>query len=528
MSYYNHFDEATNQGRVFDSDLSLLQDLPAHHLTETEIAERDAWRTKMLGVYSHYEDIDPPRVSTTECLLQQRVMVPNLASTSVSSRSQLKESRRGRRYPDTLLAWREFQPIVEDFHPAHRALKPRQSDIFGFSSSLTNNKMSLSDEKEEENYILMVLKKSLMMADLVGSITTRGGIGKPDALTLKTNIDTGLPSPDDIGLVAEFKSTHNLSMPVSADAVAAAYNQAYHTLITERGGQSSMWARVCHPIGQVLGYMADNGRRCGVLSSATRSYFLAIQSNGHDARVYISNAFLVGQPNFLRAWAYAHSLSCEQLEPLVANKLTWKLTSKDHPTPPPKNKYKGSLRAHDRIYEGNEGQQTYSADIHTKSSAPEDMIGLKEISIDDVEIIGTLGYGHNGVVYAAKWGGKKVALKQFDVGKDGYEYYDKEIAAYVALKDAWGELVATPFFVAESWSGWVKFIGLQLGRDPGPTDDISQWRNVLSTLEAQYGFRHDDAENGNMVFVVDEATGVEKLVAIDLEANTMTPRIASP
>ena len=73
------------------------------------------------------------------------------------------------------------------------------------------------------------------------------------------------------------------------------------------------------------------------------------------------------------------------------------------------------------------------------------MIGLKEISIDDVEIIGTLGYGRNGVVYAAMWGGRKVALKQFDVGKDGCEHYDKEIAAYLALKDAWGELVATPF-----------------------------------------------------------------------------------
>ena len=40
--------------------------------------------------------------------------------------------------------------------------------------------------------------------------------------------------------------------------------------------------------------------------------------------------------------------------------------------------------------------------------------------------------------------------------------------------------------------------------------------------EADYGFRHDDAEDGNMVFVVDEATGAEKLVSIDLGANTMT------
>ena len=160
------------------------------------------------------------------------------------------------------------------------------------------------------------------------------------------------------------------------------------------------------------------------------------------------------------------------------------------------------------------------------NGASDDAIGLVEVSIDDVKIIGTLGYGRNGVVYRAMWGGVKIALKQFDVGKDGYEYFDKEIAAYLALRDAWGKLVPTPFFVSESWSGWIKFIGLQLGRNPGQGDDISDWSKVLSTLETRYGFRHDDAENGNMVFVVDEATGAERLVAIDLEAHTMAPVIA--
>jgi hypothetical protein len=149
------------------------------------------------------------------------------------------------------------------------------------------------------------------------------------------------------------------------------------------------------------------------------------------------------------------------------------------------------------------------------------MSGLLETPIESVEIIGTLGYGHNGVVFVANWQGQKVALKQFDVGKDGYECFDKEVTAYLALEAVWGLLVARPLFVSESWSGWIKFIGLQLGRDPLPGDDVSEWSNVLSTLENEYGFRHDDAEDLNMIFIFDEKTNSERLVAIDLESHTM-------
>jgi hypothetical protein len=71
------------------------------------------------------------------------------------------------------------------------------------------------------------------------------------------------------------------------------------------------------------------------------------------------------------------------------------------------------------------------------------MSALVETPIEDVEIIGTLGYGRNGVVFLANWRGQKVALKQFDVGKDGYEYFDKEVEAYLALEAVWGLVVTT-------------------------------------------------------------------------------------
>ena len=44
---------------------------------------------------------------------------------------------------------------------------------------------------------------------------------------------------------------------------------------------------------------------------------------------------------------------------------------------------------------------------------------------------------------------------------------------------------------------------------------------MLSTLENEYGFRHDETEDGNMIFIFDEKTKTERLVAIDLESHTM-------
>ena len=339
--------------------------------------------------------------------------------------------------------------------------------------------------------------------------------------------DVDIAAPADIGLVVEFKSTHNLPVPMTDISVVETYNTAYHDFITLQSGRTPAWSRVCHPIGQLLEYMVENGRRYEVLSSATRAYFLCIEGDGQGAQVRISSPWFVGEPNFLRAWAFVHHASCQPCVPLLATELTWKRTSGDHPTPPPKRKRKELHSNTGTITEG-DGCESVDGDV-TSTSGEEDapaghavqMSALPEIPIDNVEIIGTLGNGHNEVVFLVNWRGQKVALKQFDVGKDGYEYFDSEVAAYLALESVWGSLVATPLFVSESWSGWIKFIGLQLGWGPLPGDDVLERINVLSTLENEYGFRHDDTEGSNMIFIFDEKTKTERLVAIDLESHAM-------
>jgi len=62
---------------------------------------------------------------------------------------------------------------------------------------------------------------------------------------------------------------------------------------------------------------------------------------------------------------------------------------------------------------------------------------------------------------------------------------------------------------------------LQLGPKSEPGDDVSDWSTVLTSLESQCGFRHEDANDGSMVFVMDEKTGTERLVAIDLKAHSI-------
>ena len=100
-------------------------------------------------------------------------------------------------------------------------------------------------------------------------------------------------------------------MPMTDASVARVYNAAYEEVMNLLSWQTPARSRVCHPIGQLLGNMVDNGRWNGILSSATRAYFLWIEEDGKQAEVHISSLFFVGVPNFSRALAFVHSLACQ-------------------------------------------------------------------------------------------------------------------------------------------------------------------------------------------------------------------------
>jgi hypothetical protein len=145
--YYGYYDAQMNDGKVFDTDLNLLGGVQRNKLTATEIAERNSWCAKIPDKRARRAS----NVSSLELMLQERVMVPNLARRAVSTRSKFKEPRNGQRYPETVSPWVNFSQLVEGWVAPDLALDDDDDfDIFKFSLHITSVKIALSDEEMEK------------------------------------------------------------------------------------------------------------------------------------------------------------------------------------------------------------------------------------------------------------------------------------------------------------------------------------------------------------------------------------------
>ena len=70
--------------------------------------------------------------------------------------------------------------------------------------------------------------------------------------------------------------------------------------------------------------------------------------------------------------------------------------------------------------------------------------------------------------------------------------------------------------MSESPSGGIRYLGLELGRDPIGSDYCSsEWFSVLKSLESEYGVRLPDSDRCNGLVLT--KSGRDQLVAIDLE-----------
>jgi hypothetical protein len=146
---------------------------------------------------------------------------------------------------------------------------------------------------------------------------------------------------------------------------------------------------------------------------------------------------------------------------------------------------------------------------------------LTQVPFKNIEIVGVLGSGRSGTCFKVKWNGMDYAMKQFDIGRCGDEFFCREIDAYIILKEAWGGLVPQPIFISESYSGGILFLGLQLGR--GLSDSEldsdnykSQQKEIFQRLETEYGIKHNDVDGRNVIMIPD-SNGKERMVAIDFE-----------
>jgi hypothetical protein len=571
--YYKLFDEETEKGKVLDDDWSQSRwenETPTTDtLTDSEADKRRAYSITIKKLLREYRRKTPPKVTSLEELLCHRVVAPCLefkSPTSVSARSKTNESKALRKYPPEIHEWVGFANDVTEYKaPVERELDSDRFEIL--RESLLWVERPLTDELSEQSNLLYNLQK-LEECGIVGEVR-KGDVGCTGLVdfTLRKGGD---PSSDRVTVICESKSTHNLLLPLCAELCVKKYNDAYKKVYgakdtqeegtyppaeqyeekhneaydnavdkqeegthsgdeqyEEKGNEADdntvdaqeesthppAWSMVCHPLGQLFGYLLDNKCPFGALTSGTRTYFVSI-SGGY---IKISDAWFVGQQDYLRAWAYVHSLGCVESE--WKQPTSWKKLTNENPTPlcwgkqqnqenqGTTNDTKPGKRPSNNSSQGSSNGQT--ADIAS--------LALPNISCNDIAIGDVIGDGRNGSCFKVVWNGQTFAMKQFDIGKLGDAPYRKEISAYIRLQDAWGKLVPKPIFLSESPSGGVKFLGLQLGRMPNEFDDLAGWDQILRSLKQEYGIRHNDAEERNMIFIADSVTGVERMVAIDLE-----------
>jgi hypothetical protein len=320
----------------------------------------------------------------------------------------------------------------------------------------------------------------------------------------------------------EGKSTHNLLIPNTAATFVQKYKAAYEAVIDQRSRRTIEWGHIAHPFAQLLGYLVDNAHRYGALTSATRTIFVYISGAGANIKVSVSEPYYIGEENYLRAWACVFSLGCKQKDrfntPKGENR--WIKTGGDSPTPQPSLAAKNSEGKNKRKREDITKQKGHGSSKKRKTVS---LSKLPTVDFLDLVVGKEIGIGRNGSLFQVSWKGNEYALKQFDVGKDGIEGFENEIAAYERTEEVWGKLVPKPYFVSETPSGGVKLLGLQLGSsiDDSLVDGNEmwkQWQQAHAVLEHDYGIRHNDAESGRNSILIDDGQGHQQLAIIDFES----------
>jgi hypothetical protein len=549
--YYAEFDRLTNGGRVFDSDRSGDTSIKATGgLSPQEVEERREWIQTLEQIYKDYSRRSShPTLNTMEDVFNQRIVPPTLTTSNISSRSQVTEPTKGRMYPppNKIREWRNFSDEVESY-TIIRAIEVPDNHSRFFSQRVESAKSRVyRGEMGEHGFLLNVLQTSLNETGNLCQVVEEGNyrsIGNADFIIQETApVTDGEFANSRITIMGEFKSTQNLLLPPNAGALVEKYKSAYNEVVVQRQERTLHWARICHPIGQLLGYMVDNASRYGALTSATRTYFVKIEGQDEDATVYVSRAYFPGEKCYLRAWAYVHSLGQQQpngdeLGVPDDGKGKWLRTEKDESTPPPKRRSSSETpsarRQQNTKPKSTSGKRKRSTSgknnpgssmVKERNSVHGRPLSIPWVNLKDFHIgkESPIGCGRNGAVFRATWKGMDVALKQFDVRTTaGQSAYDTELLAYSRLQDAYGKFVPKPMFLSESPSGGVQFLALQMGREvrAGNSADekiahMSFRESLLDKLRNKYGIRHNDPHN-NFVILQNKA-GKDHLAMIDFE-----------
>jgi hypothetical protein len=113
--FYDDFDRLTDNGKVFEVDLSSNNNVDRKKLTEVEKLERNKYNTTIQKLLSMYKNAINPICYTKEQVLQQRIVGSCLRDSMMSSRAAVNETKAARLYPPVIHAWTDFQVEVEKF-----------------------------------------------------------------------------------------------------------------------------------------------------------------------------------------------------------------------------------------------------------------------------------------------------------------------------------------------------------------------------------------------------------------------------
>lgn len=181
--------------------------------------------------------------------------------------------------------------------------------------------------------------------------------------------------------------------------------------------------------------MKNNHIRFGVLTSATRTYFVNVQdTSATDPTpvVPLARHFLWDRTTICELGPILQGIArIAQDGPFTCPPENWGLAT----TPP------GAVNEEDERTDPG-GSQTESN--YTLSEAPTSetlalSIGLPFVTANALKIEDPIGYGRNGAVFRVCWKGEAYALKQFDTaGALGLQSYNRELQAYAMLQKVWG------------------------------------------------------------------------------------------
>jgi hypothetical protein len=122
--YDDHFDREANNGRVLDTDLSIVDTvLPTSQLHPIETDARNAWNTTREALFMQYHNLGTRYVMSREQLLEERVAPPLLVFDRPSTRNNNSE-RRDPLNPNILHVWDDFRKAVDQFRPTNSQAAP--------------------------------------------------------------------------------------------------------------------------------------------------------------------------------------------------------------------------------------------------------------------------------------------------------------------------------------------------------------------------------------------------------------------